>query len=118
MKWARRHGFPWDESVVREAAGLPDLKIFKWLISHGCPFHVDVVQDKMEQDCPSLEKVLWMKERGWEIKNWERIKVEGRISIQLMMWLDGEGKANRRLVDRIDPRLGAYLAKMESENEK
>jgi hypothetical protein len=115
LKWARRNGFPWSESVAHAAARLLELKVFKWAISHGCPFNEDAVQEAMEQRA-TLEKVLWLRERGREIKNWTAVQEEAtRGSIQLLVWLEGEGRLQREgPMMTEDPRVEALFAKHEA----
>lgn len=37
IRWARKHGWPWNEDVFALAAGGGDLRVLRWATAHGLP---------------------------------------------------------------------------------
>jgi hypothetical protein len=58
IKYARTHGCPWDENVIRRARVLGKSDVEAWAIENGCPR-------------PS-ENERWKEETGWYEAWWNR----------------------------------------------
>ena len=64
LKWAREHGFSWDESTCSQAARHGYLEVVKWARAQGCPWdentcalaaiggHLEVVKWARAHGCP------------------------------------------------------------------
>ena len=62
LKWARKNGYPWNESTCAEAALTGCLEILKWARENGCPWNIMVCKHAA---CNGrLEILKWARENG------------------------------------------------------
>ena len=89
LKWARNHGYDWNELICANAAKGGHFDILKWAHGNGCPWdegtcalaaeggHLDILKWAHENDCPwdeltcgraafggHLDILKWLRENG------------------------------------------------------
>ena len=66
LKWARVHGYPWDEETCRSAIHGGHLEVLKWALGEGCPWVVvNAATIDVDFETGGNEEMLsWMLEEG------------------------------------------------------
>ena len=89
LKWARAHGYPWNEETCALAAMNGHLEVLQWARDHGCPWSESTCEKAAKNG--HLEVLQWARAHGcpWDERTCEKAAENGHLEV--LQWAQEQG---------------------------